>query len=206
MSISLLTIILVSTVIISVNGFNNRSLLERWMYSPYDVKHHHAYERLIAHIWIHADILHLVFNMISLYFLGGYLEYQLIEYYGVFSGEVHFAILYLGGGLFSTIIPYYRHQDDSSYRSLGASGAVSSVIFATILWEPTLPLSFMFLPFAIPAYIFGPLYLAFEYWADKRGGTGIAHDAHIGGALFGIIYVLITNIDKGKFFLHLVFG
>jgi membrane associated rhomboid family serine protease len=206
MSISLLTIILATTVIVSVNGFSNRSMLERWLYIPYDVKHHHAYERIISHMWVHADLIHLVFNMMSLYFLGGYLESEFINQYGFFRGEVHFAILYLGGGLFSTIIPYVRHQDNSSYRSLGASGAVSSVIFAPVLWDPTLPLSLMFLPFAIPAYIFGPLYLAFEYWADRRGGTGIAHDAHIGGAIFGIIYVLITNIDKGKFFLHLVFG
>ena len=206
MSISLLTIILAITVIISVNTLNNRAVLERWMYVPYDVKHYHAYQRIISHIFVHADLLHLLLNMISLYFLGGYLEYKLIDQYGFFLGEIHFMIIYLGGGLFATIIPYNRHQDDPSYRALGASGAVSSVIFATILWDPTLPLSMMFLPFAIPAYIFGPLYLAFEYWADRRGGTGIAHDAHLGGAIFGIVYVLITNIDKGKFFWHLVFG
>jgi membrane associated rhomboid family serine protease len=206
MSISLLTVILIVTVIASLNGFSNRTLLDRWIYIPYEVKHHHAYERMFTHMLIHADVMHLAFNMMSLYFLGSYLEYQLVSTYGVSGGELQLVIIYVGGGLFSTIIPYIRHQDNSNYRSLGASGAVSSVIFATIIWDPTLPLSIMFLPIAIPAYIFGPLYLAFEYWADRRGGTGIAHDAHIGGALFGIIYVLITNIDKGKFFLQLIFG
>jgi membrane associated rhomboid family serine protease len=206
MSISLLTIILITTVIASLNGFSNRTLLDRWHYIPYEVKHHHAYERMFTHMLIHADVMHLAFNMMSLYFLGSFLEFQLESTYGVSGGELQLAIIYIGGGLFSTIIPYIRHQDNPNYRSLGASGAVSSVIFATIIWDPTLPLSIMILPIAIPAYIFGPLYLAFEYWADRRGGTGIAHDAHIGGALFGIIYVLITNIDKGKFFLQLIFG
>ena len=83
---------------------------------------------------------------------------------------------------------------------------MSAVIFAAILWDPQMELMIMFLPIPIPAYIFGPLYLAFEYWADRRGGTGIAHDAHIGGAIFGVLYVLIINIDKGKEFLSALFG
>jgi membrane associated rhomboid family serine protease len=74
------------------------------------------------------------------------------------------------------------------------------VIFAAILWNPGMQLRLFFIPIDIPAYVFGPLYLLYEYFADKRGNTGIAHDAHIGGALFGILYVLIINIDKGKEF------
>jgi membrane associated rhomboid family serine protease len=206
MFLSVLGIILLVTIFISINGFNNRHMLERWMYIPYDVKYHNAFVRLFSHMFVHADVLHLSFNMLSLYFLGEFLEYQLIEFFGFMNGEFHFVILYFGGGLFATLIPYIRNQNNPSYRSLGASGAVSSVIFATILWNPTMPLSIMFLPIAIPAYIFGPLYLAFEYWADKRGGTGIAHDAHLGGALFGIVYTLIINFDTGKFFLNLIFG
>ena len=87
-----------------------------------------------------------------------------------------------------------------------ASGAVSAVIFAAILWNPRMRLSFFFIPIGIPAYIFGPLYLAFEFYMDKRGGSGIAHDAHIGGAVFGILYVLFINIDKGKEFFAAIFG
>jgi membrane associated rhomboid family serine protease len=94
-----------------------------------------------------------------------------------------------------------RHQNDPNYRSVGASGAVSAIIFAVIIWVPDLPLNLMFIPIPIPAYIFGVIYLAFEYYAHKKGNTGIAHDAHIGGAVLGIVYVLILNIDKGKEFL-----
>lgn len=206
MSLSILTLILLSTVIISINGFNNRGLLERWMYIPYEVKHYNAFDRIFKHLFVHADVMHLSFNMLSLYFLGEFLEYQLVDSYGLGRGELHFLTLYFGGGLFATLFPYIRNQNNPSYRSLGASGAVSSVIFATILWNPTMPLAIMFIPIAIPAYIFGPLYLAFEFWADRRGGTGIAHDAHIGGALFGILYTLIINPDTGRFFLSLIFG
>jgi membrane associated rhomboid family serine protease len=161
---------------------------------------------MIGHMFIHSDLMHLAFNMMSLYFLGSFLEKELMYTYGDTKGEVHFLVLYILGGLFATLIPYIRHQDNPSYRAIGASGAVSAVIFAAILWNPKMELMIMFLPIPIPAYIFGPLYIAFEYWADRRGGTGIAHDAHIGGALFGVLYVIIINIDKAKEFLSVLFG
>jgi membrane associated rhomboid family serine protease len=204
--ISFLMIIIIVTVLVSLNGLNKQQLLDKMIYSPFRVKHNKEYYRLFSHMFIHADNVHLIFNMMSLYFLGSFLENQFMLSYGSIGGEVHFLILYFFGGLFSTLIPFRRNQDNSSYRALGASGAVSAVIFAAIIWNPTMNLSLLFLPIPIPAYIFGPIYLAFEYWADRKGGTGIAHDAHIGGAIFGVIYVLIINIDKGKEFLSVIFG
>lgn len=206
MGFSFLFIIVIGTVIISLNAFKDRNLLDKLTYSPYRCKHNGEYYRMLSHVVIHADSTHLIFNMLSLYFLGSKLEQQFMIQYGTGAGEIHFIILYVFGGLFATLIPYIRNHENPSYRSLGASGAVSAVIFAAILWNPRMPLSLMFLPISVPAYIFGPLYLAFEYWADRRGGTGIAHDAHIGGAIFGILYVLIINIDKGKEFLSQIFG
>ncbi|MFN5031623.1 MAG: rhomboid family intramembrane serine protease [Flavobacteriia bacterium] len=204
--ISFLMIIIIVTVLVSLNAFNKSLVLDKMVYSPYRVKHEKEYYRLVSHMFIHADSVHLIFNMMSLYFLGSFLENELMFSFGSIGGEVHFLILYFFGGLFSTLIPFSRNQDNSNYRALGASGAVSAVIFAAIIWNPTMKLSLLFLPIPIPAYIFGPIYLAFEYWADRRGGTGIAHDAHIGGAIFGVIYVLIINIDKGKEFLSVIFG
>jgi membrane associated rhomboid family serine protease len=201
--ISFLMIIIIVTVLVSLNAFSKSLILDKMVYSPYRVKHEKEYYRLISHMFIHADSVHLIFNMMSLYFLGSFLENELIFSFGSIGGEVHFLILYFFGGLFST---FSRNQDNFNYRALGASGAVSAVIFAAIIWNPTMKLSLLFLPIPIPAYIFGPIYLAFEYWADRRGGTGIAHDAHIGGAIFGVIYVLIINIDKGKEFLSVIFG
>jgi membrane associated rhomboid family serine protease len=206
MPIRFVALIIFFTVLASLRGLKEVNMLDRWMYVPYEVKHRHAYKRMFSHLFIHADLPHLIFNMLSFYFLGNYLEDQLTYQYGIVEGGVHFLLIYFGGGLFATILPYIRNQDNPSYRSLGASGAVSAVIFAVIIWEPRLPLSVMFLPFSIPAYIFGPMYLAFEYWAYRKGGTGIAHDAHIGGAIFGIVYIIITNIEKGNRFLELLFG
>lgn len=225
MDINILTIILIVTVIISLMAMNNEQMKTRYMFIPYDVKHHRKYERYITHMFIHADFGHLAFNMFSLYFLGDLflnqiggtyvsrtggetfiLDGGLTDTYGSLFGQVHFAILYLAGGLFATIVPYVRHQDNMHYRSLGASGAVSAVIFAAILWNPTMKLQLLFIPIPISAWLFGIVYLGFEYYMDRRGGGRIAHDAHIGGALFGILYVLIINIDKGKEFIQAIFG
>ena len=202
---NIVSIIIAITVLISFQTNKNPDLKQRFLYIPYQTKHNNEYYRLISHIFIHADISHLAFNMISLYFLGSTLEHRLIEFYGVQLGACYFLLLYFAGAIFASLPSFFKHQDNSSYRSLGASGAVSAVIFAAILWEPTMLLGIMFFPFPIPAYIFGPIYLAIEYFAMKRGGTGIAHDAHIGGAVFGVLFVLLLDINKGKEFLDLIF-
>ncbi len=220
MTINILLIIILATVGVSIKAFNDRAFMDRLMFIPYEAQRDQSYSRFLTHILIHADWGHLIFNMFSLYFLGdlllnlgwGYglddgtvLDSGLIGNYGNLMGQLHFLAIYLLGGLFATILPFMRNKDNPNYRSLGASGAVSAIIFAAIMWNPGIPLRLMFIPIDIPAYIFGPLYLAYEYYADKRGGTGIAHDAHIGGAIFGILYVLIINIDKGKEFLSYFF-
>jgi membrane associated rhomboid family serine protease len=202
---SLVVLILIATVAISWQSFNNSQLQERLLFIPYNVKHNKEYYRLISHVFIHADIAHLAFNMLSLYSLGTMFEHQLNLNYGSTIGMTHFFILYFLGGLAASFVIYMRNQDNPSYRSLGASGAVSAVIFASILWNPNMSLMFMFIPVPIPAYLFGPIYLLIEFFALRRGGTGIAHDAHIGGALFGIIYVLILDIEKGRQFFDLIF-
>lgn len=209
MILNVLLIIIIVTVGISLMAFNNRVMMDKMLYIPYDCKHNNNYARIFTHIFIHADWGHLIFNMFSLYFLGNTLlnGYGGFVYlYGDMMGQVHFIVLYFLGAMFATLIPYVRNQDNPSYRSLGASGAVSAVIFGAIIWHPTLEIQILFIPFAIPAYIFGPLYLLYEFYADKRGGTGIAHDAHIGGAIFGVAYILIINIDKGKEFIETIFG
>lgn len=217
MILNILIIIIAVTALVSFSAFNNSQLRDKLIYSPYRVKHNKEYSRFFGHLFIHADMTHLLFNMMSLYFLGELFlsapadYYQnvnsgLIENYGVIGGQVHFFILYFFGGLFVTIIPYYRNQDNPNYLALGASGAVSAVIFAAMLWNPFMKLHLFFIPIGIPAYIFGPLYIAFEIYQDRRGNTGVAHDAHIGGAIFGVLYVLIINIDKGKQLIDMIFS
>jgi len=226
MEFNILILFLLIIVGVSIKAFGDSAFMERFMFIPYLVKRDKQYYRIASHMLIHGDWMHLIFNGVSLYFLGkGFLTITAGEYsmtndlrtsfllddglmstYGALMGQVHFGLIFILGGLFASIIPYIRNQDNPSYRSLGASGAVSAVIFAAILWNPEMRLSLFFIPIAIPAYIFGPLYLLFEFVMDKRGNSGIAHDAHIGGAIFGVLYVLIINFDKGRDFFNLFFG
>lgn len=223
MIVNILIIIIAITALISISAFNNQDLKYRFMFIPARIQETGEKYRFFSHIFIHADYAHLLFNMLSLYFLGDLLldvqggDYMdesgkifniqdgWIQKYGFWGGQIMFAALYFAGGLFATIIPYSRHKNNSSYMSLGASGAVSAVIFAAILWNPTVPLRLLFFPFPMPAYVLGLIYIAYEIYMDKRGNTGVAHDAHLGGAIFGIVFVLFTNIDAGKRFIDLIF-
>jgi membrane associated rhomboid family serine protease len=223
MAFNILLLIILLTVIVSLSAFNNKDKMYQYMFIPARIQETGEKYRFFSHMFIHADYLHLIFNMMSLYFLGNFmldtiggtymdskgdiLEVQdgWIQKYGYIQGQVLFAVLYISGGLFATIIPYARNKNNPNYMSLGASGAVSAVIFAAIIWNPTMKLYLFFIPIGIPAYIFGPLYIAYEIYMDKRGNTGIAHDAHLGGAIFGILFVLFTNIEAGKRFIDQIF-
>ncbi|MDG2153170.1 MAG: rhomboid family intramembrane serine protease [Crocinitomicaceae bacterium] len=202
MGIGITEIIVALTCLISWQALNNVNFQNQCMFIPYNVKHSNEYYRLLSHVLVHADFAHLAFNMISMFYLGKYLETELVYEYGNI-GPYYFITLYLLGGLAATIFPYYRNSDNSMYRSLGASGAVSAVVFATIMWNPQLELMLLFIPIPIKAYILGPIYLAVEYYSMRRGGSGIAHDAHIGGALFGILFVLLIDPNKGAEFLSI---
>ena len=192
-------------ILISYQVFKSNQWRDKLILSPYLIKHDVQWYRLFSHSLIHADWQHLLFNMASLYFLGDLILNNWIDLYGDIKGTGLFLFLYLAGGIAATIFPYFKNQDNSYYRALGASGAVSAVIFAAILWNPTMKLGILFIPFPIPAYIFGPLYLLIEYFAMRNIKTGVAHDAHLGGALFGILFVLFLNLDKGKDFVNLFF-
>lgn len=203
--ISLVIILVVVNVFISWQAFNNTSLKEKLIFHPYLIKRDKEWYRLFSHSWIHADWQHLIFNMASLYFLGDLILNNWLDLYGDIKGTGLFLFLYIAGGVAATVLPYLKNKENYSYRALGASGAVSAVIFAAILWNPTMKLGILFIPFPIPAYIFGPLYLLIEYFVMRNIKTGVAHDAHLGGALFGILFVLFLNLDKGKDFVNLFF-
>ncbi len=200
-----LIIIIAVTVLVYFLTERNDEMKEKLMFSPYLIKQHGEYHRLISSIFIHADLTHLGFNMFSLYFLGSVIQAEFVDFYGLEKGLMIFVVLYVLGGLFAELWPYSKHQDNYLYRSLGASGAVSAVIFAAIIWRPDMELMMLFLPIPIPAYIFGPIYLAIEYYGMKRGQSNIGHDAHIGGALFGVLFVLLLNPSKGTLFIQQFF-
>ena len=164
------------TALVSWQGFQNRSFLERMLFIPYRIKHNGEWHRFFSHMLVHLDWSHLIFNMMSLYFIGDYLFQEYTLLFGFSKGIYYFAALYLMGGLFATLYAYYRHQDQTGYRSLGASGAVTAVLFAFIAAHPTQGLMLMFIPIPIPAYLFGPLYLLIEYYAFGKGNTALTKE------------------------------
>ena len=130
--ISLVYVIIALTCLISMQAIKQESLKEKLIFSPYLIKHENEWYRLFSHSWIHADWQHLFFNMVSLYFLGELLLHQWLIDYGVVKGNIIFLLLYLVGGVAATVLPYLKNKDNYSYKALGASGAVSAVIFSFV--------------------------------------------------------------------------
>jgi membrane associated rhomboid family serine protease len=153
------------------------------------------YYRFLSHGFLHADYLHLGFNMFALYSFGTAVESMLYSNDCVFGtrGKLFYIILYIGGLIVASIPDYIKHRNNYNYRSLGASGAVSGVIFAAIALLPQLPIRFFFIPVDIPGYIFGLVYLAISAYLDKRGGGNINHSAHFWGAAYGLIFTFVCG-------------
>lgn len=185
-------LLLAVTILVSVKAFSDEGFKQKLMLNPYDVVHNKNWYRCFTHAFIHADFMHLGFNMFALYIFGENIELSLIAKFGN-KGYLYYGLLYLGGILFSTLWSIAKNKNNPYYNSLGASGAVSAVIFSYILFFPMQKMGIFPFPPIIPAFIFGPLLLVLEYIMAKRGGTGIAHDAHISGALFGIVFMGILD-------------
>ena len=188
MSITLLIIIV--TVIVSVAAWNNASLMDRWIMNPYQVANRGQYYRLITSGFLHADWGHLIFNMFSLYFFGGFIE-QIFGFIFDANASIFLVGFYLVAILVSDIPSFLKHRNNPGYNSLGASGGVSAIIFAAILFRPLIPISMYFIPIGIPGFIFGGLYLAYSYYESRRGADNVNHDAHFYGALFGILFMIV---------------
>jgi len=205
---SITTIIIVVTCIVSFIAFSNARLKNDLLFWPAEIDDRGQYYRFLTYGFVHGDFLHLAFNMMSLYSFGAYVEKYLYTQSHLFghSAPMMYISLYVLGLIVSTIPDYFYYKNYSSYRALGASGAVCAVIFSGIMLEPKLPISMLFIPVRIPGYIFGVIFIAISIWLGKRGGDNIGHRAHISGAIFGILFTIIaaklfSNFDVVKSFL-----
>lgn len=192
MSVTLL--ILLATVVVSVSCLQNRPLFFKLDLQPYQIDQQNQWYRFVSHAFVHADWGHLAVNMFVLYQFGKLVE-QYYQALFVDKWLIYFTILYLGGILFSTIPGYVRNRNNFHYHAVGASGAVSAVVYAFIVMEPMAPLGIIFIPIRMPAIVFGLLYLALEYYLDKNSKSPIAHSAHYFGAIYGAILTLILKPD-----------
>lgn len=191
----MITIIIIAiTVIVSIISMDNHSLKNKLMFNAYMIHKRKEWYRFFSNGLIHADWMHLAFNMFSLYIFGGNVEqmYRDNDVFGA-KGILFFILLYVGGLVMSSLYSYEKHKNDIYYNALGASGAVSAVIFAFIILAPTQKLMLLILPIPIPAYLFGLIFLGIEYYMAKRGQGNIGHDAHFWGAVFGIAFTLILK-------------
>jgi membrane associated rhomboid family serine protease len=184
MQLSLTVIIIIITVLASLYAWNNQTVMSNWMMNPYRTDQRKEYWRFITSGLIHNDYMHLFFNMFTLYFFGKILEWQL--------GPTLFVILYVVGIIVSDVPTFFKNKRNPYYNSLGASGGVSAIVFASILLRPLSPLYLFFIPVPIPGFIFGAIYMFYSYYQAERGGDNINHDAHLYGALFGILFTIIA--------------
>ncbi|KIC93335.1 rhomboid family intramembrane serine protease [Flavihumibacter solisilvae] len=184
--------IIIITSIISIAAFNREKIKEDLLFWPAEIDRRKQYYRFVSCGFVHGDVMHLAFNMISLLSFGEFLEiYLFTDLFGS-QGKYMYLVLYVLGLIFSVIPDYFQYRNNFAYRALGASGAVSAVIFAAIILKPTMPLRIIFIPIDIPGYIFGFLFLALSAYMAKRGGDNIGHRAHFSGAIFGILFTVIA--------------
>jgi len=196
--ITLTISIILLTSLISFTAFSNQKVLDDLIFYPPAITNRNQWYRFITSGLIHADIMHLVFNMYSFYLFGDLVEKTFVQIFGE-SGKVIYIVLYVVSLIVCLLPTYFNNQNNYHYRSLGASGAVSAVIFAGIFLYPTMGMGIFPIPFHIPGFVFGPLYLILSAYLAKKGHGNINHSAHIWGALFGIIFVIITTSFMTKF-------
>jgi membrane associated rhomboid family serine protease len=201
MTTSITLIIVLLTVAASIGALYRPKIMNDLIFYPPAIKYNRQYYRFLSNGFIHADYVHLGFNMLALYSFGELLELRLYSYecYMGSWGRAAFLLLYLLALVASSIPDYIRHKNNEHYSSLGASGAVAAVMFACIVLIPKASIGFPFLPgIRIPGYIFGPLYLIVTAYLDRRGGGRINHNAHLWGAIFGIVFTIVAVGLLGK--------
>ncbi len=184
------SVIFAATILLSLLGlYANTKVIQRSLFRPYWFLRSKQYETIVTSGFVHADLSHLLFNMFTFWFFAFALERYI--------GTVNFVVLYAVGLLLSHGCTYHKHKGNPEYASLGASGAISAVLFAYIVYFPMTTLMILPFPFPIPAALFAVGYVAYSYWASTQQRGRINHDAHLCGAISGLIFVAVT--DPGAF-------
>ncbi|HVF96889.1 MAG TPA: rhomboid family intramembrane serine protease [Flavisolibacter sp.] len=200
MQFSITIVLVIITVLVSIGAFSNPQMKDDLIFYPPAIHNRKQWYRFITHGFIHADPFHLIFNMLALWSFGEGLE-RVFSFDCVFDrwGKVLYLLLYFSALFMASFPDYLKYKDSYHFRSLGASGAVSAVIFSMILFFPQSPISVFFLP-GIPGWLFGLIYLGITVYLDKRGGGTINHSAHFWGAAYGIVLTILYCVFFAKSF------
>lgn len=192
-------VIIAVTSIVSIMAFSNSRLLDQLILWPPAISRDKEYYRLLSYGLVHADPMHLFFNMFTLYFFGRVME----QLYNMVLGPFGFVIFYAGALVASILPTYLRNRGNSRYRSLGASGAVSATLFAFILLQPWAQILVFVIP--MPAILFAVLYVVYEFWLERQGADNVNHNAHLWGAAYGVLFTIVMEPRVlGVFFSQLV--
>ena len=191
-------LLLLAMVVASLAGLAMPALIERGVFRPYWLLPRREYATLVSSAFLHADLTHLLFNGFTFWAFAFNLEREI--------GTERFLGLYVFGLLASDAGTWFKHRGDAEYRTLGASGAILAVLFASILYFPSGSIFILPIPVPIPAPLFALLYLAYSYWAAQRGRGRVNHDAHLFGALAGIAFVALTDGDTLRHAFDTFFG
>jgi membrane associated rhomboid family serine protease len=200
-------ILIIFTCVISLLAFNNEELASKLQFNAYQVYHRKEWYRILTHGFIHANWWHLFVNMFVLYFFGSTTEAYLrsLASEGIIKFPIlMFLMLYILSMIFSSSISLFRHKDDYWYNAVGASGAVSALLFFTIFFNPWGTIGVYFIP--VPGIIFAVLYIVYSQYMSRRGGDNIGHDAHLLGGVFGFVFPLFLNFQLYKIFISQLFS
>lgn len=182
------TWILIITIATSFFAWNRPDIYQKWILNPYQIKLKGEYWRFITSGFVHLNYMHLFFNMFALFFFGQHVAY----YFGP-RGDLLMVVLYLLGIVVSDIPTYLKYRNMPNYNSLGASGGVAAVVFSSIMFDPLNPIYIMFIPIGIPGFVLGALYLVYSYYQGKKMADNINHDAHLFGAIFGLVFTVMLR-------------
>ena len=189
---SLTLVIILVTVLISYQAFSNQDMSRKLLHSPYLESKNKQYYRMLTAGFVHGGWGHLLINMFVLYFFGQNVEYTFDLVFGPTMGKINFILLYLLSIVAANIATYFKHKQSPHFASLGASGAVSAVVFASILFAPWDCL-YIYGIIPIQGIIGGLLYLGWSSWASKNRRDHVDHDAHLWGAIFGVVFTIALN-------------
>ena len=196
----MITVIIIAiTCIVSILCFNGTLNGNKLIFNAYQVWHRKEWYRMLTSGMIHSGWGHLFFNMLTLYFFGRVVEQYFSAAFGGVLGTVLYVVLYVSALAISSLGDLVKYRDNWNYNALGASGAVSAVLFASILFAPKMGIYIYLIPIPVPGYIFAPLYLLYCWYMAKRNMDNIGHTAHFWGAVYGLLFPIICKPDVLSF-------
>ncbi|MBS4055752.1 MAG: rhomboid family intramembrane serine protease [Bacteroidales bacterium] len=199
-------LIIFITALISVAALYQQELFNRLKFNAWLIHEKKQTYRFFTYGLVHAGWLHLIVNMFVLYSFGGFVEQAFKVIFGTGKGLLNYGMLYLGGIIFATLLDFGKQKNNPHYDAVGASGAVAAVLFSSILLMPTSTLLIFPIPFPIPAWLFGILYMIYSVYMSKKGTDNIGHNAHILGAIFGLVLTIILKPTLVSAFIDQLFG